>query len=65
MGNILGAKYKRGDQVYKDTGDYVYAGVVVSVYRKVNGLIRYVVEDWRGLNFIFNEASLKPGVPPI
>lgn len=53
-------KFKRYDCVTKTGGDYTYSGVVVSVYEKVRGDIRYVVEDCRGLNFIFNEGSLQP-----
>lgn len=52
-------KYSIGDRVFKDSGDYFYAGQVVSVYRKLSGVIRYVVENSDGLNFIFNEQSLK------
>ncbi len=56
-------RFAVGDEVYKDSGDYTFAGWVVSRYTKRSGVIRYVVEDYRGLNFIFPESSLKPGCP--
>lgn len=51
-------KYTIGDDVYKIGGDYRYEGVIVAVVRKLSGSIRYVIEDGRGLLFIFNEGSL-------
>jgi hypothetical protein len=52
-------KFEIGDQVYKIGGDYRFEGIVVAAFRKHNGAIRYVVEDLRGLLFIFNETSLQ------
>lgn len=52
-----------GDAVIKTSGDYTYQGVVVARFKKLSGLIRYVVEDNRGLLFIFNDNSLQPDIP--
>lgn len=52
-------KYDVGNHVRKDSGDYTFEGRVVSRFTKRSGLIRYVVEDERGLLFIFNEYSLE------
>lgn len=56
-------EFNIGERVRKDSGDYTFEGNVVSVFRKRSQAVRYVVEDDRGLLFIFNEASLKR-VPP-
>lgn len=52
-------KYKINDKVEKVGGDYKYEGTVVAAFFKASGAIRYVVEDSRGMLFIFNEAGLK------
>ena len=51
--------FKIGDKVEKVGGDYEFQGTVVSVFKKISGLIRIVVEDNRGLLFIFNENSIR------
>ena len=48
-----------GDRVQKTGGDYSFEGVVVSAFAKRSGAMRYVVEDDRGLLFIFNRQSLR------
>lgn len=51
--------YGKGDRVRKTTGDYRYEGVVVAAFYKLDGLnVRYVVEDPRGLLFIFSGQQL-------
>lgn len=57
-GSHQDAKYTTGDFVQKIGGDYSFGGEVVSVFTKKSGVIRYVVEDERGLLFIFNESQL-------
>jgi hypothetical protein len=52
-------KFQVGDRVHKDSGDYTFEGEVVAAFAKKSGTVRYVVEDDRGLLFIFNESSLK------
>lgn len=47
-----------GTKVRKETGDYVYEGIVVSRFTKQSGKLRYVVEDSRGLLFIFSHDQL-------
>lgn len=47
-----------GDLVEKTGGDYYYKGIVISVFYKLSGVVRYVVENPDGLCFIFNETSL-------
>lgn len=56
--------FKEGEYVVKEGGDYTFAGIVVSAFTKKNGVIRYVVEDDRGLLFIFNEMALRLGAWP-
>ena len=46
------------DHVGKIGGDYSFDGVVVAVFFKLGGQVRYVVEDERGLLFIFSEVNL-------
>lgn len=54
-----------GDRVHKTKGDYTFEGEVVAVFTKratspfVPGPMRYVVEDDRGLLFIFSESQLE------
>lgn len=49
-----------GLEVIKSTGDYTFSGEVVAVFKKITGAKRIVVEDKRGLLFIFNESQLSP-----
>jgi hypothetical protein len=51
--------FQAGDAVEKVGGDYRYAGVVVGVVVKRSGQVRYVVEDDRGLLFIFHGRQLR------
>jgi hypothetical protein len=51
-------KFKVGDQVEKTSGDYIFSGQVVSVFRKRGGEERCVVESDEGLLHIFNEGNL-------
>ena len=48
----------QGDKVKKVTGDYAFDGIVVSVFQKLSGKTRYVVEDDRGILHIFSEKNL-------
>lgn len=48
-----------GDKVEKVGGDYTFVGIVVSRYRKLSGVVRYVVEDDRGINHIYSLKNLK------
>ena len=49
-----------GQRVKKEGGDYTFEGVLIAIIRKRSGAFRYVVEDDRGLLFIFNLAQLEP-----
>ena len=51
--------YKIGDKVEKTGGDYTFVGIVVSVFQKLSGQIRLVVEDDRGILHIYSEKNLK------
>ncbi len=51
-------KFKIGDKVKKIGGDYQYEGTVVAVFTKLSGKTRLIVEDSRGLLFIFNEKGI-------
>ena len=52
-------KFKLGEKVQKVGGDYIYEGVVAGIVYKTSGQIRYVIEDDRGMLFIFNEKNLQ------
>lgn len=47
------------DRVIKDSGDYTFEGMVVSIFYKRSGVMRCVVEDDRGLLFIFSPSQLR------
>jgi hypothetical protein len=47
-----------GDAVEKTAGDYVFEGIVAGIIYKLSGVIRYVVEDSRGLLMIMNEKQI-------
>lgn len=51
--------FYNGDDVIKAGGDYRFEGVVVATFAKRSGAVRYVVEDDRGLLFIFNGGQLE------
>lgn len=51
--------FAEGTIVETAGGDYTYVGVVVSCLRKKAGQIRYVVEDDRGMLFIFSAKNLQ------
>ncbi len=53
------AYYTTGDKVEKLKGDYTFVGIVVSVFRKLSGVTRYVVEDDRGVLHIYSENNLR------
>jgi hypothetical protein len=53
------SELKVGDRVKKVSGDYTFEGVVVAAFAKKSGAVRYVVEDDRGLLFIFNGGQLE------
>ncbi len=52
-------EFSVGDQVTKVGGDYRYDGEVRGIVIKKSGKPRYVVEDVRGLLFIFNSSQIK------
>jgi hypothetical protein len=55
-----GPLYDVGDHVKKTGGDYRFDGIVVAAFYKLSGLrYRYVVEDPRGLLFIFAGGQLE------
>ena len=52
-------KFNVGDKVEKVGGDYTFEGIVVSVFEKLSGAIRLVVEDDRGVLHVYNEKILR------
>jgi len=58
-GCLMETQFKVGDKVSKNGGDYKFDGVVVAAFTKLSGVVRYVVEDDRGVLFIYNEKNLK------
>ena len=53
------AQFKVGDLVEKVGGDYTFVGHVVSVFAKLSGAIRLVVEDDRGVLHVYSEKILR------
>jgi hypothetical protein len=51
--------YNIGDKVEKVGGDYTFVGTVVSVFEKLSGAVRLVVEDDRGVLHVYSEKNLK------
>lgn len=47
-----------GDKVTKVTGDYKFQGVIVAKFTKLDGKVRYVVENVDGILHIFSEKNL-------
>lgn len=48
-----------GDLVERVNSDYKFVGTVVSVFKKTTGQVRYVVEDDRGVLFIWNRKNME------
>ena len=48
-----------GDKVTKIKGDYKFEGTVVSVFEKLSGKVRLVIENQDGILHIFSESNLK------
>ena len=48
-----------GDPVEKVGGDYQFEGSVVSVFKKLSGITRLVVEDDRGVLHVYSEGNLQ------
>lgn len=51
--------FKVGDKVEKIGGDYTFVGEVVSVFQKLSGAFRFVVEDDRGVLHVYSFKNLK------
>lgn len=51
--------FEIGDLVEKKNGDYVFIGVIVSVFSKVSGALRLVVENDAGILHIFSPTQMK------
>ena len=52
-------KFAVGDKVKKVGGDYTFEGEVVAAFRKLSGVIRYVVEDDRGVLHVYSDKVLE------
>lgn len=59
MSERTGLPISVGDRVIKDHGDYTFEGEVRAIVVKRSGQYRYVVEDDRGLLFIFSAYDLR------
>lgn len=51
-------KFKLADRVYKPNG-YRFTSIIVSVFRKTTGEVRYVAENRDGILHIFSASQLK------
>lgn len=60
----LVCRFKVGDLVRKVGGDYSFVGYVVSVFAKLSGAVRLVVEDDRGVLHVYSEKNLAPVEAP-
>ncbi len=52
-------KFYLNQKVEKVGGDYTFVGRVVSRFQKLSGVIRYVVEDDRGVLHVYSGKNLK------
>lgn len=52
-------RLKVGDAVRRVNSDYRYDGHIVAKVVKLNGTVRYVVEDDRGTLFIMKDTQLE------
>lgn len=52
-------RFQIGDQVKKVTGDYVFQGEIVAIFKKKSGSVRVVVENPDGILHIFNPTQLE------
>lgn len=50
---------KIGDTVKRVNSDYVFIGTIVSIFQKTTGQTRYVVEDDRGVLFIWRRENFE------
>jgi hypothetical protein len=56
---MINDSFERGDIVSKVGGDYSFDGVVIGVFSKLSGKVRYAVEDDRGVVHIYSRHNLK------
>ena len=54
-----GSEFNVGDNVSKVGGDYRFDGTVVAAFRKLSGVVRFVVEDDRGVLHIYSAKNLR------
>lgn len=62
--NAIPLLFHEGDYVCKEAGDYIFYGIIVSVFRKRSGAPRYVVENEDGILHIFSSQQLTFFNPP-
>lgn len=55
---VAGAVFMLADEVSKVGGDYRFDGIVIGVFKKISGVIRYAVEDDRGVVHIYSDKNL-------
>lgn len=48
-----------GSRVAKVGGDYRFDGIVVATFTKLSGVVRYAVEDDRGILHIYGPKNLR------
>jgi hypothetical protein len=57
---LVSPRFARGDEVIKSGGDYTYRGRIAFFgYKLESNVLRYVVQDQRGLLMIMNEQQLR------
>lgn len=53
------SEFRLGEHVSKVGGDYRFDGTVIGVFTKLSGVVRYAVEDDRGVLHIYSAKNLK------
>lgn len=57
--HVKASEFRLGEHVSKVGGDYRFDGTVIGVFVKLSGVVRYAVEDDRGVIHIYSAKNLK------
>lgn len=62
---MIDSELEVGVPVVKRGGDYVFVGTIVTVFPKLSGALRCVVEDDRGILHIYSAKNLEKRGEPL